>query len=138
MNERIRELVRHYEQPKDYTRVPLTNQDVERVHEELGVKLPQQYLDYLNELSNGGIAGVEIMGKGFTGTLIFLDETLDLRNYGLPKNLVIIENCDEWYNCVDCDTGAVVGWDLDGDVWHEFDSFDEFLLDDYEDAIENL
>ena len=138
MNKQIEELISSYEDDKDYTRMPLTDEMASTVKKELGVELPEQYVDYLNEYSHGGIAGVNILGIGLTGRIIFLDVTKDYREEGLPKNFVAIENCDEWLYCLNCDTGEVYYWDWFGNERKEFDSFDEFLLSEYKDAIENL
>ena len=59
------------------------------------------------------------MGVGLTGRAIFVDETLDARKYGLPQNFVIIENVDEWQNCIDCNTGKIVSWDQSGYIKEE-------------------
>ena len=138
MNKQIEELISTYEDDKDYTRMPLTDEMASTVKKELGVELPEQYVDYLNKYSHGGIAGVNILGIGLTGRIIFLDVTKDYREEGLPNNFVAIENCDEWLYCINCDTGEVYYWDWFGNERKEFDSFDEFLLSEYKDAIENL
>ena len=138
MNKQIEELISTYEDDKDYTRMPLTDEMASTIKKELGVELPEQYVDYLNKYSHGGIAGVNILGIGLTGRIIFLDVTKDYREEGLPNNFVAIENCDEWLYCINCDTGEVYYWDWFGNERKEFDSFDEFLLSEYKDAIENL
>jgi len=104
----------------------------------LGLTIPKEYVDHLNEHSYGGIGGIEILGVGFTGDMLFLDETLDCRTYGLPLNLLVIENCDEWLYCLDCNTGEVVSWSQADGVLPGYPSFDDFLLQDLEDAIDNL
>ena len=78
------------------------------------------------------------MGFGFTGSMIFVDATLDYREDDLPKNLVVIENVDEWLTCIDCDTGKIVSWDFSGYIQEEFEDFDEYLIDRMNDVIENM
>ncbi len=138
MNNEIRKLIKKYEKDKNYTKMPLTKDISKLVKKELGVILPKQYQEYLNEYSHGGIAGVDILGIGLDESVIFLDVTKDYRKEGLPKNFVVVENCDEWLYCLNCDTGEVYFWDSFGSVRKDFDSFDEFLLSEYKDAIENL
>ena len=138
MNKQIKKLISTYEKDKSYTKMPLTDEIAATVKAELGVTLPQQYQDYLNKYSHGGIAGVLILGIGLTGRAIFLDVTKMYRKEGLPENFVVIENCDEWLYCLNCDTGEVYYWDWFGNTRKEFDSFDEFLLSEYQEAIENL
>lgn len=76
--------------------------------EQLDVTIPRQFLECLGACSHGGIGGVEILGVGLTGTMLFLDVTVRYRRYGLPHNLLVVENCDEWLYCLDCDIGEVV------------------------------
>lgn len=138
MNERIRGLIAEHEQDGFFTRVAPTEEMLASAQRLLGVTIPQQFVDYLSEYSHGGVGGIEILGVGLSGRMIFLDTTLDYRRYGLPDNLLAIENCDEWLYCLDCDTGAVVSWSQFEGVKQEYPSFDDFLLQDLEDAIENL
>ena len=103
-----------------------------------GVSLPEQYLAFLDGYGRGGLDGLEILGVGLDGSIAFLDETLEYREFGLPSNLVAIENCDEWLECIDCDSGEVVSWDMGGEIIPTSPSFDDFLMDRIENAIENL
>lgn len=92
----------------------------------------------MKEYSYGGIGGVTVLGIGLDGSMAFLEVTLDYREYGLPHNLLAVENCDEWLYCLDCDTGKVVSWSQVDGILLGYPSFDDFLLQDLEDAIENL
>lgn len=108
---------------------------IEEAQEKLGVKIPDRFLEYLNIYSYGGINGTEILG---IGKIMFLETTMKYRRYGLPDNLIVIEDCGEWAYCLDAESGKVVSWSqLDG-VKDEYPSFDEFLLDELEEAIANL
>ena len=69
---------------------------------------------------------------------MFLEETLDYRKYGLPENLIVIENCDEYVECIDCNTGEIVSWAIGEDVLFSSPSFDDYLLDSLKEAIDNL
>ena len=104
----------------------------------LGLKLPKQYVDFLKMFGHGGIGGIEIIGIGLTGRLIFVERTLDYRDEGLPDNLVVIENVDEWVDCIDCNTGKVVSWDFTRYIKEDYSSFDDYLMDQINSAIENL
>lgn len=70
--------------------------------------------------------------------MLFLDATLRYREYGLPSNLLVVENCDEWLYCLDCDNGEVVFWSQIDGVRREYPSFDDFLIQDLEGVIANL
>jgi len=60
------------------------------------------------------------------------------RAEGLPENLIVIENADEWLYCIDASTGKVVSWDMSGFIKEEYDSSDDYLIDQMNDAIENM
>ncbi len=111
---------------------------ISEAEEKLGVKLPDQYVDYIKMFGHGGIAGLEILGVGLTGRMIFVDSTLEYRADELPENLVVIENVDEWLMCLDCNTGKVVSWDFTGYIKDEYESFDDYLIDQMNNAIENM
>ncbi len=108
MNDQIRALIARHEQDSFFTRVAPTEEMIASAQRLPDVTIPRQFVDYLREYSHGGVSGVEILGVGFTGTMLFLETTLRHRKYGLPNNLLEIENCDEWQECIDCDTGEVV------------------------------
>lgn len=138
MNDRIRGLISQHENEGFFTRVPPTPEMIEKAQEKLGVKIPDQFLEYLNIYSYGGINGTEILGIGKNGKIMFLETTMRYRRYGLPDNLIVIEDCGEWAYCLDAESGKVVSWSqLDG-VKNEYPSFDDFLLDELEEAIANL
>lgn len=138
MNDKISTLIAQYENEGDFTHVAPTPEMLEEAQKLLGVSIPQQFIDYLSTYSHGGIGGVEILGVGLTGKMLFLDTTLRYRKYGLPNNLLVVENCDEWLYCLDCSTGEVVSWSKVDGMRDEYPSFDDFLIQDLEDAIENL
>ncbi|WP_321974041.1 SMI1/KNR4 family protein [Paratractidigestivibacter sp.] len=73
-----------------------------------------------------------------TGTMLFVEATLRARSLGLPPNLLVVEDCDEWLYCIDCDNGKVVSWSQVDGVRDEYPDFDTFLLQDLEDAIANM
>ena len=122
----------------DFNYASVTDDMISDAEEILGVKLPNQYVDYIKMFGHGGIAGVEILGVGLTGKMIFVESTLEYRADELPGNLVVIENVDEWLMCLDCDTGKVVSWDFTGYIKEEYDSFDDYLMDQMNNAIENI
>ena len=138
MNDVIKSLINQYEQKGDFNYATVTDDVIVAAEEKLGVKLPEQYVDFLKEYGHGGIAGVETIGVGLTGRLIFVETTLDYREDDLPENLVVIENVDEYLTCIDCDTEKIVSWDFSGYIKEDYDSFDEYLLDQMNSAIENL
>ena len=138
MNDIILNTIKKYEVKGDFNYASVTDDMISDAEEILGVKLPKQYVDYIKMFGHGGIAGVEILGVGLTGKMIFVESTLEYRADELPGNLVVIENVDEWLMCLDCDTGKVVSWDFTGYIKEEYDSFDDYLMDQMNNAIENI
>ncbi len=138
MNDIILNTIKKYEVKGDFNYALVTDDMISDAEEILGVKLPNQYVDYIKMFGHGGIAGVEILGVGLTGKMIFVESTLEYRADDLPGNLVVIENVDEWLMCLDCDTGKVVSWDFTGYIKEEYDSFDDYLMDQMNNAIENI
>ncbi|MCQ2082244.1 MAG: SMI1/KNR4 family protein [Lachnospiraceae bacterium] len=138
MNDVIKDLINQYEQKGDFNYATVTDNMIAAAEEKLGVKLPEQYIDFLKEYGHGGIAGIEVMGIGLTGRMLFVDTTLEYREDDLPDNLVVIENVDEYLTCIDCDTEKIVSWDFSGYIKEDYDSFDEYLMDQMNSAIENL
>ena len=47
--------------------------------------------------------------------MVFVDETIKYRSYGLPKDVILIENCDEWVYCIQSQNGRIGMWSP-GDV----------------------
>ena len=114
MDDQIIKVIRKYEQQGDFNYAKVSDDMIEKAEATLGVKLPEQYIEFLKMFGHGGIGGIETIGVGLTGRLIFVNTTLDYRDEELPNNLVVIENVDEWLNCIDCNTGKIVSWDFTG------------------------
>ena len=110
MNDTLKTLIKKYEEPLDFTHPSFSPESVANAESELGVSLPEEYVSFLRESGHGGINGVETIGIGKNGQLLFVEETLTFRQYGLPNNLIVIENCDEWLYCLDVEDGKVVMW----------------------------
>ena len=138
MNKLIIETIKKHELPGDFTYSTVTNEMILAAEKTLNVKLPEQYIAFLQMFGHGGIGGIEVMGVGLTGRMIFMDTTIDYRNENLPHNLVAIENVDEWLTCLDCNTGKIVSWDLHGYIQEEYECFDDYLIDQMNNAIENM
>ena len=138
MNDIIKELIDRYEQKGDFNYANVSDEMIEEAEKALKVKLPNQYVEYLKKYGHGGIAGIEIIGVGLSGKLIFVDETLEYREEGLPISYVVIENVDEWVMCIDCEDGRIKSWDYSGYVKDDYNCFDDYLLDQIKNAIDNL
>lgn len=138
MNQAIDDIIREYEKPGDFNYATVTDEVIKAAENELSIALPEQYKMFLRRFGHGGIAGIEILGVGLTGKKIFAEYTIEYRKEGLPSNLVIIENVDEYFMCINCDNEKIVSWDMSGYIKEEYECFDEYLLAQINDAVENL
>lgn len=138
MNEMIMETIRKYEAPSDFTHTAVSSKMIATAEHVLKIKLPEQYIAFLKMFGHGGIGGLEVLGFGLTGRMIFVDTTIEYRDEGLPHNLVVIENVDEWLTCIDCNTGKIVSWDFSGYIKEDYATFDGYLLNQMNSIIENM
>ena len=137
MNPSINYLVRKYEKEGDFSYTQITKNQIKEAQNSLSLNLPKSYIEFLRIYGQGGIGGCEIFGVGRNGTLVFVNETKKHWKYGLPKNFIVIENCDEWIHCLDGKSGDVVSW-AHGDIETLFPDFDSFLLSRFCDVLENI
>lgn len=137
MNKDIKDLIKQYEVKGSFTYETISDEQIKEAENLLSVKIPSQYLEFLQEYGFGGIGGVEIIGVGGNGNLVFVEETLEYRRYGLPDNLIVIEDCGEWIYCINAETEAVISW-TEGFIKEEYTDFDSYVFDRFTDAAENL
>ena len=137
MNKQIEAAISQCSGKDSFTKIAPTKEMLAEAQQKLGFPLPEQFIEYLNAYSHGGV-GFEILGVGFDGSMAFLEETLEYREDGLPANLLVVENCDEWLYCIDANSGEVVSWYFDDDLSVDYPCFDDYLLDRLNDTIENL
>ena len=93
---------------------------------------------FLKKYGHGGFF-FEFLGYGLTGNPLFVRETLKQRENGLPENLMVIENCDEYVACINTDNGNIVSWsnyDNDGMIVKQT-CFEDYFIDCIENAIDN-
>ena len=80
------------------------------------------------------------MGYFKNGKPKFVEITLKQKKNGLPKKYIIIEDCDEFYYCIDSVSGKISSWsqyDKDG-IRERFDNFYEFFKDNLQNAMDNF
>ena len=130
-------LIKEYECNGDFTYARATDMQLLTAENVLNVIIPNQYRVFLEEYGHGGIGGIEVLGIGKNGALLFVSETVKYREYGLAANLIVVENCDEWIYCINCDDGKIISWCNDS-VNPAYSSFDEYLEDRFKDASENI
>ncbi len=138
MNDDIKKMIERYEEAGDFTHATVTDSIIQEAENLLGVKIPDQFVSFLKLYGHGGIGGICTNGVGIDGSLVFVDDTIESRNEGLPQKYIVIENCDEWLYCIDTETDEIVSWDQSGHIKQEYDCFDSYLIDQMREAIDNL
>lgn len=116
-----------------------TDEDIQRAEQQLGLQIPESYSWFLKEFGSGGY-WFDFIGYCKNGKPQFIEETLEQRKNGLPEKFLIIEDCDEFYHCLDTMSEKVATWsqyDEDG-VLYCFDNFYDFFKDNLENAIDNF
>ena len=139
MAKELYELIHQYESKGDFTYADVTSSMLDEAERRLGVTLPEEYRYFLMNYGHGGIGGIEVLGVGKNGELIFEDLTLEYRSLGMPVELVVIENCDEWMYCINTRNNHVVEWMWwSAEYYDAYGSFEEYLQDQVNDVIENM
>lgn len=115
-----------------------TDDELEKAKELLGFEIPEDYVWFLKTYGHGGFF-FEFLGYGINGAAMLVDKTLHERKFGLPAELLVIEDCDEYVVCIDSLNGKIVSWskyDKDG-VIAVSDNFYEYFIERIENAIAN-
>lgn len=116
-----------------------TDEELVDAEKTLGFEIPEEYVWFLKTYGHGGNF-FEFLGYGLNGSAIFINKTIREREYGLPKELLVIEDCDEYVRCIDTVSKEIVSWskhDNDG-IIKVADGFYEHFLDCIDNAIENF
>lgn len=122
----------------------VTEELIHEIEKELNVQLPESYKWFLSQYGYGGINGVLIQGVGLDKSLQVVNTTLSLREYGLPNNLVVIENIDEYVYCFDTaqmnnNECPIIDWDQASGIGKKhYKNLYNYLYERFNDAIENL
>lgn len=139
MKEKVINMIKEYSDDGDFIGEVPNDEIINVAEKELGLNLPDEYKWFIKNYGQGGIGGVQILGVSKVNKPMFRDVTVEYRNYGLPNNLIVIENCDEWLYCLDTDTEKVIAWDrIRGVLGERYNTFLEFLADRFNDEIENM
>ncbi|GHU61387.1 hypothetical protein FACS189418_0970 [Clostridia bacterium] len=129
-------MIKNNENKGDFTHVEVTKDMLDEAEKELNLNMPKEYVWFLQQFGHGGI---EVIGVGKNKTLTFVKETLKYRMYGLPSELITIENCDEWVYCINSIDEKIVKWSQSNSRYIEvFDNFEAYLQDRMNDILENM
>ncbi len=141
MKNKIIEMIKNNEKVfKDafLMRLP-TDEELADAENVLGLQIPEEYVWFLKTYGHGGFF-FELLGYGLNGDAIFVTKTLHEREFGLPKELLVIEDRDEYVHCIDTISKQIVSWskyDNDG-IIKVADNFYKYFLDNIDNAIENF
>lgn len=113
------------------------------IEKQLNVVLPESYKWFLRNYGHGSACGVFVLGIGRDKSLVCVKETEKRRNLGLPKQYVVIENCDEWQYCLDTgkidgDECPVIDWERGKTGKRTFKNFYEYVIERFSEAIEDM
>ncbi len=132
-------VISKYEKKGSFTHSCVNDDLILRAEKKLNLSIPKEYKWFLKKYGHGGLDGIEIVGVGKNGRLIFVDYTSELREYGLSHNMIAIENCDEWIYCLDTVSHNVVMWVLKSETYEVvYNNFIDYLTDRINDAVENI
>lgn len=137
--QKIEEIIKQYCNEGYFSYFSPSRELIQKVESILKISLPIEFLWFVKKFGSGGINGTYIFGISESEHIDFLEETLHYREQGLPNNLIVIENCDEWVYCIDCNNGKILmwsSWEGESDYCHN--NFYEFLLDEFRTAVEAL
>ncbi len=141
MKNKIIEMIKNNEKVfKDafLMRLP-TDEELADAENVLGFQIPEEYVWFLKTFGHGGFF-FELLDYGLNGDAIFVTKTLREREFGLPKELLVIEDRDEYVHCIDTISKQIVSWskyDNDG-IIKVADNFYKYFLDNIDNAIENF
>ncbi|NEW09784.1 SMI1/KNR4 family protein [Paenibacillus sp. SYP-B3998] len=140
MDKIISEMIEEYGDNKDFYG-EVSEEDISRVEALLEFKFPKSYREFVKKFGSGGICGVEIAGvEGSQGASV-LKATERYRAFGLEKYWVVINDGGEYFMCMSTDNEEenVFCGDRSGQkpLIH-YKSFDEYLIDVFQEGIDNL
>lgn len=108
---------------------------IEELETLMGTQLPNSFKWFLENYGHGGIGGVEILGIAKSDIPACKEATDGLKEYDLPEGYVVIEDCGEYYYCLDTlridDSGEcpVINWDMIEGDGIEYSNFLDFLYE---------
>ncbi|WP_307894497.1 SMI1/KNR4 family protein [Bacillus swezeyi] len=138
MNEKISKMINDYIEKGDFVGA-VADEDITKAENKLGCKFPQEYKEFIKSYGSGGICGVEVLGVEGNDYASVVDATERFRKFGLPEKYLVIENVDEFVYCLNTEADhSVIRWDdMSKNEIKRYSSFDEYLLDSFQEAIDN-
>ncbi|MBC2163787.1 SMI1/KNR4 family protein [Listeria booriae] len=111
----IQKLIEQYGEENDFTG-GASSIAIKQAEELTDTQLPTAYRWFVERYGSGGVLGIDIIGIGKNNRYVVSKITKQLREqFDLPNNLIVIEDCDEFYYCLNTDDSKVYFWDnIDG------------------------
>jgi len=139
MNSILENMIETYKEEKDFYG-SVTEEQLLKVECDLGSKLPSEYREFIELYGSGGICGVDLVGiEGDLGASV-ISATERYRKLGLSNDYVVIQDSGEYIMCMNLigDT-CVYSWDRSDPTFSkEYESFTEYLIDVFQEGIDNL
>ncbi|MCD2370650.1 SMI1/KNR4 family protein [Bacillus sp. BS3(2021)] len=138
MNTQISMMINEYIEKDDFFGA-VPDEGISRAEEKLGCKFPRQYKEFVKAYGSGGICGVEVLGVEGNGYASVVDATERFRKFGLPEEYLVVENVDEFVYCLNTgENHCVIRWDdISKKEIERYSSFDDYLQDSFQEAIDN-
>jgi len=138
MNNKLLGMINEYVEKGDFIG-KVSDDDITRAEETLGVTFPIEYTEFIERYGSGGICGVDILGVEGANYASVVEFTERFRKLGLPKKYIVIESVDEFIYCLNTVKDYnVVRWDdISKREINRYRTFDEYLQDSFQEAIDN-
>jgi antitoxin YobK len=138
MNSEILQMIDEYEEDKDFFGKP-SEEAIKKAEDRLEVTFPPQYREYVKNYGAGGICGVQILGVEKEDYASVVEDTESYREFGLPQKYIVIEDVDEFIYCLSTvEEYKVIRWDrTTKEEIIRYNTFDEYLQDSFQEAIDN-
>ncbi len=139
MNNKLLEMINEYIEEGDFIG-EVSDDDIKKVEKTLEVRFPTEYKEFVKKYGSGGICGVDILGVEGADYASVVESTDCYRKLGLPNKYIVIENVDEFVYCLNTvEEYNVVRWDdMSKREVIRYTTFDEYLQDSFQEAIDNL
>jgi cell wall assembly regulator SMI1 len=139
MNNKLVEMINEYIEEGDFIG-EFSDDDIKKAEKTLEVSFPTEYKEFVKKYGSGGICEVDILGVEGADYASVVESTERYRNLGLPNKYIVIKNVDEFVYCLNTvEDSNVVRWDdISKREVTRYTTFDEYLQDSFQEAIDNL
>ncbi|WP_419882935.1 SMI1/KNR4 family protein [Peribacillus sp. B-H-3] len=139
MNNKLVEMIYEYIEEGDFIG-EVFDDSIKKAENTLEVSFPTEYKEFVKKYGSGGICGVDILGVEGASYASVVESTERYRKLGLPNKYIVIENVDEFVYCLNTvEEFNVVRWDdISKREVPRYTTFNEYLQDSFQEAIDNL